>query len=297
MISKPDNCIGDVHFLIHANEHSVPIAELALKYFDRYIGLDKINISVMSNRFPDRSLLEHTDKVNYISGDIDYMSSGHHYNATITNAISFIKQKYIFMFCEDYILTEPIDVDALHRMVNLFDENDIDILSLSSFLTRQSGMKFKTFEHSTKYGFREDDLLWTDKKHMHIYSVQPCIWRKSSLEEIVKYNPNMTIHHLDTAHICDKKGRFRNFDGSKGICGYSDWPAPEDEYNLNALCTSHTIFDYGYPPEYFIISYIEVLRRGKFHQGLGNDNWVHKKMMSVVEENGLKSNPAYSRYF
>lgn len=297
MISKPNNCIGDVHFLIHANEHSVPIAELSLKYFDRYIGLDRINISVMSNRFPTPRYLEHTDKVNYISGDVEYKDSGHHYNATITNALSAIKERYIFMFCEDYILTERIDLDALYRMVNLIDEQNIDILSFSSFLTRQSGMKFNVFEHSTKYGFKEDDLLWTDKKHMHIYSVQPCIWRKSALEEIVKYNPNMTIHHLDTAHICDKKGRFRNFDGSKGICGYSDWPVPEDEYNLKALCTSHTIFDYGYPSEHFIISYIEILRRGRFHQGLGEANWVHKKMMQIIDEQGLSTKDRYTRYF
>ena len=70
MISKPNNKFSDLHFLIHSNENTTPIVKLSLKYFDKYIGLDNINITVMSNKFLDDSNLPYKDQVNYVAGVI-----------------------------------------------------------------------------------------------------------------------------------------------------------------------------------------------------------------------------------
>jgi len=296
MISKPNNKFSDLHFLIHSNENTTPIVRLSLKYFDKYIGLDNINITVMSNKFLDDSNLPYKEQVNYVSGDVKYCVGGTHYVPTISKALDFIQEKYIFMFTEDYMLTQPIDVVALNNMISLFKGEDVDLLSFSTFAIKAAGLTFKTYEHSAKYGFKEDDLLWTDEKHMHVYSVQPCIWKRSSLQEIIKYNPTMNIHHLDTSHIADKKGRYRTWNPYT-ICGYSDWENPDDEYKFKKLCTNYYIFDFGWQPQFFILGYIEILRHGKFMVSLGDENWVQKIIYQIINENNLKSDPEYDRYF
>lgn len=285
-----------IHFLINTNENHIPIVSLCLKYFDKHIGLDKIKLTVMSNKFLTDDL-PYKDKVNYISGDVDYCGVGYHYVPTITKALQSIEEEYIFMFCEDYMLTSDIDINALNNMINLFDGEGIDLLSFSTFAIKAAGLTFKTFENSVNYGFKEDDLLWIDEKHLHVYSVQPCIWRKSSLLELIKYNQNMTIHHLDTSHICDKKGWYREFDASRGICGYSDWRNPEDEYKFKKLCTNYYVFDFSWQPQFFILSYIEILRHGRFMLKLGDDNWVQKIIHTIIKENELRNNKEFDRYF
>ena len=296
MISKPSNKVQGLHFLIFSNENNIPIVKLSLKYFDKFVGLDNVNISVVSNRFLDTTDLPYKDQVNYISADVNFCGGGSHYVATITKALDFIPEKYIFIFTDDNILTHHMDLNSLNNMVNLFKGEDINLLSFSSFAIKASGLTFKTFEQSTKYGFKENDLFWTDEKHMHVYSVQPCIWDKASLQEILKYNPTMGLHHLDTSHIADKKGRYRTWNPYVK-CGYSDWEDPDDEYKFKKLCTNYDIFDFGIQPDFFILGYIEIIRHGKLILKLGDDNWVQKIVFQIIDDNNLKLDPEYARYF
>jgi hypothetical protein len=310
MISKPNNKVPNVHFIIYSNENTTDLVGLSLKYFERYIGLDNINITVVSNKFLTDNL-PFKGKVNYISANIEFTGDGAHFGPTVKSGLDIVPDDYIFYFCEDYMLTSNVDVDALNRMIRLFDEKKIDMFSFSSFQPHTVNMVyekeiFKPFEYSQQYGFEKDELYYTNNAHLHQYSVQPCIWRKSSLAEIIKYNPNLCLHHLDTSHIADKKGKYRNHDALKSPECYSEWPSKEDAFDFKTLCCKQMIFDY-YPHanQKFIITYIEIIRFGKMTvpgalghgSSLAEDNWVQQKIYQIIDENNLRSDPEFDKYF
>jgi hypothetical protein len=300
MISKPNNKAPKVHFVIHSNERTTPLVGLSLKYFEKYIGLDNINISVLSNKFLTDNL-PYKDKVNYISGDVDFNDGGYHFGPTLTKAYNQIQEEYVFFFCEDYILTNNINFDTLTKLVALMDGEKVDLFSFAS--NQPEPNNFIKYENSTNYGFKEDEIYYIRKGFLYEYSVQPCLWRRSSILELLKYNPNVSLHHLDTSHIKGKTGTYRTIDISKGYQEYVGWNE-EDKYNFKTLCSKYMIFDY-YPQagQQFVITYIEIIRAGKITLPgtpgpvLANDNWVQQKIFQLIDENGLRNNSEFDRYF
>lgn len=310
MISKPNNKVPNVHFIIYSNENTTNLVGLSLKYFDRYIGLDNINITVTSNRYKTEEL-PFKDKVNYVSADIPFAPSGSHFGQVVKAGLESVSEDYIFYFCEDYILTSQIDIDLLNKLVTLLNDNKFDMFSFGTFqpkLVNEVNKReiFKQFEQSEHYGFKADDLYVMSNKLTYQFSVQPCIWNKKSYLELLKYNPTLHLHHQDTSHIGDKKGKYRVHDPSKGIESYTDWPNKEDAFDYKTLCCNTMIFDY-YPNagNKFIISYVEIIRHGKMTvpgalghgSGLSDDNWVQKKIYEIIDENDLRNNSSFDMYF
>jgi len=298
MISKPNNKASNVHFVIHANERTLPIAGLCLSYFDKYCGLDNINISVIGNRFLTKEL-PYSDKVNYISPDIDFDDGGSHFSPVLAKACKEIAEDYVFFFCEDYMLIDNIDLDGLDKLVKLMVGDNVDMFSFAS--NQPIINNYQKYENSVKYGFNENDIYYVWDGYMYQYSVQPCLWRKSSLLDLLNYNPTLRLHHLDTSHIKGKTGTYRTIDHSGPVQKYVGW-SERDKYNHKILCPSQMIFDY-YPQagEKFIINYIEVLKSGKFilpsNSRLAEDNRVVQLIYKIIDENNLKSDPNFNRYF
>jgi len=300
MISKPNNKVPNVHFVIHSNEKTTPIAGLCLKYFNDFIGLDNINITVVANKFTTEDLPFY-HKVNYLNAEVDFHDAGFHFGPTMSKFINNITEEYFFFFCEDYMLTKPIDVDNLNKLVNMMKAENIDMFSFAS--NQPIPNKLVKYEKNVQYGFQEDELYYIKKGYKHEYSVQPCIWKKSSFAEILKYNPDLGLHYLDNSHVKGKKGTYRDFEMSTGTALYVDWPEDE-KYNHKTLCSKYMIFDY-FPiaGQYFIITYIEMIRWGKFTLPgtpgpiLADDNWVQQIIFKIIEENNLRKRPEFDRYF
>ena len=300
MISKPNNKVPNVHFVIHSNEKTTPIVELSLKYFDKYIGLDNINISVIANRFTQPNL-PYSDMVNYITPNIPFNDGGYHFGPVLKNFIDSIQEEYFFYFCEDYMLIDDINIEQLNRLITLMKGENVDLFSFAS--NQPIVHNWKKHENNTQYGFEENEIFYTRKGFLYEYSVQPCLWRKSSFNVLLQYNPEVGLHHLDTSHIKGKKGTYRAIDFNGGDQIYVDWPEDE-KYNFKVLCSRYMIMDY-FPQagERFCIKYIEIIRWGKITMpgtpgpNLANDNWVQQKIFGIVDENNLKNRPEYDRYF
>lgn len=298
MISKPNNKAFNVHFVIHANEKTLPIAGLCLSYFEKYCGLDNINISVIGNKFITDNL-PYKDKVNYISPNIDFDDGGHHFSPVLTKACNEIKEDYIFFFCEDYMLVEDVDFNALDKLVALMNGDNVDMFSFAA--NQPAANNFQKYENNVKYGFVENDIYHVWDGYMYQYSVQPCLWRKSSLLELLNHNPTLRLHHLDTSHIKGKAGTYRTIDHSGSAQKYVGW-TEKDKYNHKILCPRHMIFDY-YPEagQRFVINYIEVLKTGKFilpeNSRLAVDNRIVQLIFKMIDDNNLKNNPDFNRYF
>lgn len=309
MIIKPNTKIDNVHFLIYSNQYTTPIAELSLKYFDRYFGLDNIKITVASNKFLTNDL-PFRDKVNYISADVDFDGGGGHFSKVVSKAVENIKEDYVFYFCEDYIIIDPVDWDKFKKLINLLTNEKIDFFNFSNLRPEHFNKNahpdtFKVFEKSEQYGLEKDDVWWVGEEQIHRYSVQPGIWNRNSLAELLLHNQHMALHHLDSSHIKGKKGSYRDRK-LEPFQQYETWKDPEENYNHKVLTCKQMIFDY-YPDarQQFVICYLEMIRGGKisFHgpncitsHQMGRDNWVCKEIDKIVEENNLYNDPRYSNF-
>lgn len=300
MLDKRLNVYKNLHFIINTNEMNWPLVNLSLKYFDKYIGLDNINISVVSNKFLNCNL-HYSDKVNYITPNVEYDGSGGHFESVISHALQNIKEDYIFFFCDDYIITKFFDEQALKNLLRLIEEESVDYFSFASnFVERElqnnALAKYRLFENSQKYGFNRTDIYHHSENFFYLYSVQPCIWKRTSLLELLSYNKGLGIRTLDTSFIRDKKGNYRRMIPDTGIYCYDEWPSVQDEYNFKKLCSKYNIFDYSTIPDFFIFNYIEIVRLGKIWQTLGEHNWVQILINNIISDNDLRNKEEYKKF-
>jgi hypothetical protein len=263
-----------IGIVVYTNETNLPILKLFLDYLFKYNSNIKIPIYAVANKFT-KSDLPYSDKVTYLSANVEWSSTGAHFASTLNNVLPQIKEDYIFYFCEDYIMTNPINVGALNALVKLIDNERIDMFSFASMYALRFGWTVMDVDY-TGYGFNPDIFYYTDTEYKHAFSVQPCIWKKSSLHKLTLENPNMSLHDMDNSIL---KGK--------------------DQYNL--ACTNFKIYDDAYYPEYFIIGYKEIIRHGVFLMALnGHDHMKESHgdvfMKKLIKENNLHNNPDYDRY-
>ena len=206
MINESISCKEKLHVVFNTNERNFPIVNLALKYFCHHNSPDGFNVSVIANKLPKTDLL-YTDRVNYISGDIGFCPSGTHFGTTITKALNQIKEEFIFFFCDDYILTKHIDLKKLNVLLSMIEKEQIDYFSFAS--SDPERFNFKKYDVKDVYDIEKDKFYIIPPDFRHAYSVQPCIWKKSSLQELLKHNPNLTLHAMDNSSIADKSGYYR----------------------------------------------------------------------------------------
>jgi hypothetical protein len=263
-----------IGIVVYTNETNVPILDLFLKYFFKHNPNINIPIYAVANRFT-KSDLPYSNKVTYLSADVEWSSTGAHFSKTLSNVLPQIKEDYIFYFCEDYIMTDPINVGALNALVKLIKDENIDMFSFAS--TYASRFKWTVMDVDyVDYGFNPNIFYYTDIDYKHAFSVQPCIWKKESLYQLTLDNPNMSLHDMDNSIL---KGK--------------------DRYNL--ACTDFKIYDGAYDPEYFIIGYKEIIRHGVFLMALnGHDHMKgdHTDVFvtNLIKENNLLDNPDYNKY-
>ena len=296
MINESISCKEKLHVVFNTNERNFPIVNLALKYFCHHNSPDGFNVSVIANKLPKTDLL-YTDRVNYISGDIGFCPSGTHFGTTITKALNQIKEEFIFFFCDDYILTKHIDLKKLNILLSMIEKEQIDYFSFAS--SDPERFNFKKYEVKDVYDIEKDKFYIIPPDFRHAYSVQPCIWKKSSLQELLKHNPNLTLHAMDNSSIADKSGYYRQL--KDDVLRYNPWPNPEHEYNFKMLSTSFKIFDLCCPPENFIIEYREVIRHGAFHikeNGFDSVDKYHGQefVTNLIREEKLELKPEYAKY-
>jgi hypothetical protein len=290
-----------LHVIFNTNERNLPIVNLAIKYFTKHNGPGLFNLTVVSNNIPNDTVHPIHDSrwtVNYFNGQAGYCPSGTHFGPTLSKALKEIKEDYIFFFCDDYILTEHIEFKKLDVLLTMMELEEIDFFSFAS--SEPQRFKFEPYKVKDIYNIEKDRFYYIPQNFRHGYSVQPCIWKKSSLLELLKHNPNMTLHALDNSSIADKCRYHRSFKKDETLW-YEPWPEPKNEYNFKMLCTSYKIFDLCCPPEKFILAYREVIRHGRFHikeNGYGGVERYHGQQFitQLIEDERLKFRPEYAKY-
>jgi len=261
--------------VVYTNETNLPILKLFLNYFFKNNPNFDLSVYVVANKFT-KSDLPYQDKVKYLPGNVEFQCNGGHFSETLRNVLPQIKEDYVFYFCEDYISRDPIDIGALERLLNMIQDENIDMFTFGSVYAINHGYPVFNIDYE-KYEFDSGIFYTMDLNYQHAYTVQPCIWKKSSLLNLLKDNPSCSLHDMDNSILNNKN-------------------------NYKIICTNFKIYDGCCPPEYFIIGYEEVVRHGVFllvDNGISSDRTNHAELFvqKVILDNDLHKNPEYDRYF
>jgi hypothetical protein len=258
-----------IGFVIYTNETNLPILKLFLKYFFKHNPSFNFPIYAVSNKFT-RTDLPYNDKVDYLSGEVEWHSAGGHFSQTLINVLPQIKEDYIFYFCEDYILTDSIDLEKLEQLLLMMQSENIDMFSFASMYPVNHGWS------QIEQQYFEIPLYKVNLHYEHAYSVQPCIWKKSSLQNILQDNPFASLHDMDNSILKNK-----------------------DQYKIT--CTDLKIYDQAFQPDYFIVGYKEIIRHGVFLMTLNGqtmleDNHAEVFIRKLIKDENLHNNPEYDKY-
>jgi hypothetical protein len=154
-------------------------------------------------------------------------------------------------------------------------DKNIDMCSFASSYPTTNQWPLLNVECS-KYHFQPNTFYKTDNQYKHAYSVQPCIWKKSSLQQLLNDNPSASLHDMDNSILINK-----------------------DNYNI--ICTNYKIYDGCCPPEYFIIGYVEIIRHGVFLMALNGHEHMEGSYQDIflkqlIKDNNLHNKSEYNKY-
>ena len=283
----------DISFVVFTNENYFNLLYLTLPYtIENTKHLNKI-INIVSNKIPQHEKFE---GVNYIDSNVNFSGDGSHFRDSLLFALNQIPEDYILFLCDDYLIKSPINKNRFDNIINILDKINGDYLALG---TQKHIENFvvnweKPNITLSEYGFPDECFYKFDVTARHMYSVQPCVWKKSSLIELLTNNPSLTLHQLDNTNILNKKGENRQL---SEFFNFSFYENKENffDYEFNNFC-------YHYPPisyhvdekplstDFLLIDYIEIVRHGKFLDANVNSKDILNNILNSNEniKNKLK---------
>jgi hypothetical protein len=249
----------NLRFLFYTYEKNISFAELCLKYFLKHNKRNDLNITLVTNKFPHNDF-KYKNRVTYYSSNVELKHNGHHFGETVLKSIKQIDEEFIFFLLDDYFFINEIKYDDLEDVINLMKCEKIDYFGFDDIGGTMSINDFEKFQTKCKTKI-SDGLYLRSNEYQYLFSLQPCIWKKTSLISLLEKCDNISLHDLD-----ETKKHIKEIGSSlKGTAS-----------ELKS-CFNHVInFTKEQKPEdYYVISYIEIVRHGCFN----------------IPENGMPINP------
>jgi hypothetical protein len=283
----------DISFVVFTNENYFDLLYLTLPYtIENTKHLNK-TINIVSNKIPQH---EKFDGVNYIDSNVNFSGDGSHFRDSLLFALNQIPEDYILFLCDDYLIKSPINKNRFDNIINILDKINGDYLALG---TQKHIENFvvnweKPNITLSEYGFPDGCFYKFDVTARHMYSVQPCVWKKSSLIELLTHNPSLTLHQLDNTNILNKKGENRQLNE---FFNFSFYENKENffDYGFNNFCYHHPPISYHVDEkplstDFLLIDYIEIVRHGKFLDANVNSKDILNNILNSNEniKNKLK---------
>lgn len=276
----------DISFVVFTNENYFDLLYLTLPYtIENTKHLNK-KINVVSNKIPEHEIF---NGVNYIDSNVNFSSDGSHFRDSLLFALNQIPEDYILFLCDDYLIKSPINKDRFDNIVNILEKINGDYLALG---TQKHIENFvinwdKPNINLSEYGFPDGCFYNFDVTARHMYSVQPCVWKKSSLIDLLTHNPSLTLHQLDNTDISNKKGEKRKLEE---FFNFSFYEKKENffDYGFNNFCYHHPPMTYhvdekSLSTDFLLIDYIEIVRHGKFLDANVNSKDILNNILNSKE--------------
>jgi len=275
-------------------ETHLDIAKLTIEEFIKNSTDLEIKKYITSNSFNETKNFDGLD-VELLDSKIPFSHGGLHFGETVLSALKKINSEYILFFLDDMCLINKIKKNNLKKILNVMTDKSIDYYSIVSWDFDWEILDINYEE----YDLENNSLLSYDDKFRYMYSVHPCIWKRTSLITILENNRGISGNLLDNTNIKNLKGEIR-----KEIDG-NYWETNEDfwDYGFTNICskrnkyTSNFAFDdhNGYD-DYFIMLYSEILRFGKFNFNTHHNN--KKFLDSFLKDKKIdNTHPIYGKFF
>jgi len=248
--------MNNLHFVCYTNEQYIPIANLFTRIFTVKTEY-RYPITVITNGGSKQ--VHVTDKINVIDTNTPFGGSGEHFTFSLLTALKQLSRKYVFFFCDDYFITKSIDHTKLIKLLDLLEKDDIKFFSFSS-----CHPKAKNWELYSQ-NILEDELFVIPEDFQYMFSVQPCIWNRETLINVLEANIGITLHNFDNSVLADINGERRTI--ISGTEKYTSWINPHI-YGFKKLCSNYKAYDELEEfnlHKYFIIQYVEAVRHGLFN--------------------------------
>lgn len=260
------------------------------KYFNiLYVTLPKLvqNLNIPINVVTNKLLENNFEKVNFIETNIEFSQQGSHFRDSMIKSLIKINSEYILFFCDDYMMNSPVNYENFESVMKIIKSYNCDFFSFSSlnYCDHIISKWNKIETNLSKFGIGGGVLYEIPDNYRHLYSVQPCIWKKTSLLELLDYNEELSISSLDNTNIKNKKGFFRHLNYETNY--YEDTESTSLDYGFKNLTINYPPFTYNIDDrpigsEYFVFDYGEILRHGKVVESETNSK---KILMKFLDEN------------
>lgn len=277
---------SDFCFLVYTNETYLPIANLTMSEFDKFNGPISQNRYLVSNKIRDFQF--DAQNTTFIDCDVQFDGTGKHFSQTMMKALSQINEEYIIFFCDDYLPIGKVKWNILSELFEVIKNENIDFISFSYMPQSRQWEKFNVSLPSLP----NKNLYFIPDNYMYLYSVQPCIWKKSSLSYVLSNNPEISLHHFDTTNLKNKEGFERTMDVKTST--WNPYPHGSQNYGFKCLCTDYTGFDEQENYDYFIFPYVEIMRHGFFN--MWHETNTKRFLEKYIIEKDIDNNPHLKRF-
>jgi hypothetical protein len=284
----------NISLLTYTNETYIPIAKLAANQFNKHsAGLD-IKKYIACNKFNENDYNDF-EGYNLIDCNISLEKNGSHFARIMMNALKTIDTEYVLFFLEDYFLIKDIKVDVFKNLFNCIVDNNIDYVSLMAYHYDWEPLN----TDYTKYNLPKDILIKFDPRYFYLFSVQPSIWKRSSLIKLFEYNPFLEVHQMDITLIKNMRGHTRHNND------HEYWETPDDFWDFNFkmytfkksdITKNYSFDERGLEGDYLLFLYSETIRRGRFNFNTHNNNKLFLEKY-LPENNITTEHPIYGRFF
>lgn len=261
---------SNLQTLIYTNDSSLPIAEIAYQEFVNHAPTDHIT-KIITNGIPEGYISEFTDSI--FNANIEN-KRGKQFSKTVLKFLESIDNEFVLFLLDDYITYRKFSRHDFNRLLKLMVDYSVDYFSFDR-KQEQLTRGFKDFDNKL---YDKGLLNIVDSSDIHRYSVQPCIWRRTSLINMLKKHPELDIHTFETDTTIVK------------------------ENNLTLGFNWH-VFDPKIPStegyeHHFVFSAVEVVRHGVFMvpengQPRNQEDFPCQTIYNLVEKYKLKDRPEF----
>lgn len=267
-----------LRFVFFTNEKNIHLIELTLKYFFKHNTFNNVKVSVIVNNIKTNEL-PYKDKVEYLNGNTEFHPTGGHFAKSLINCLPLINEKYVFLFLDDYFFAADTKVIQLKEVLDLIECENIDYFGFEDMAIGSINPD-KSFEtNSADVG--KGHLFYKENQYRYLYSLQPTIWKKSSLINLVNKFPNMSQHQMDETSQEAK-------DNNTLVCLCNDLVSFVNNTDLKLS-------------NYFCIAYYEIVRNGTFfvpENGYENSHSTSPHVQftyRLIDEENLRTNNKFKK--
>lgn len=182
-----------IHFIIYTNDYNISLSQVSLEEFLKN-SPKNTKIKVLTNNIPENIILNRSDL--FYNGNIK-QKEGKQFSEVILNFLKKIDEDYVLFNCDDYIVNKKIEKSDFNKLIDFMDFYNVDYFSFDKMKSHSDISTFTIFENK----FYENGLInIIPNDHFYRYSVQPCIWKRSSLIELLEKFQEISVHDLETHH-------------------------------------------------------------------------------------------------